>query len=145
MERTAAVAVALSLVSFPFLLPHVIEDFQWGIADRLGVPAGLLASWVGFGLAAQVLGVALAAQGRAAGLAIIAIAGSVWTLGALWDHGLALLLFRLGFRGHMLSAIWALGLILTQALAAAVALIALPAMLRSERHARPRAASPPPD
>jgi hypothetical protein len=140
MDRAAAMAVALSLASFPFLLPHVVEDFEWGIARRIGLPPGILAALLGFGLAAQVLGVALAAQGRAAGLGIIATAGAVWTFGGLWDHGLPLLLFGLGFRGHLLSALWALGLIVTQALAAASALAGLRAMLRSQRHGRPPAA-----
>ena len=134
MDRAAALAVALPLASLPFLLPHVLEDFRWGIADRVGMPADVLAALVGFALAAQMLGAALAAQGRTVGLAVVAATATVWTAGGLWDHGLPLALFGLGFRGRALSAVWALGLIATQAAAAACALGALRAVLRSGRH-----------
>ena len=125
MQRPAALAVALSIVSFPFLLPHVVEDFHWGIADRIGVPRDALAALVGLGLAAQVLGVALAAQERRTGLTLIALAGAVWTVGAVWDHGMAVVVFGFGFRGRVMSAVWVMGLTLTQALASATALVAL--------------------
>lgn len=134
MDRAAALAVALPLASLPFLLPHVLEDFRWGIAERVGLPADVFASLVGFWLAAELLGAALAAQGRALGLATVAVTAAVWTAGGLWDHGLPLAVFGLGFRGRPLSAVWALGLIVTQAAAAVCALIALRAVLRSGAH-----------
>ena len=123
VTRPAALAVALSLVSFPFLLPHVLEDFHSGIAGRVGLPGDVGAALLGLGLAVQIFGLILAGQRRRAGLALIALAGAVWTLSALWDHGIALLVF--GFRGRPLSAIWVLCLMLTQALACAFALVAL--------------------
>lgn len=125
MDRAAALAVAFSLASFPFLLPHVVEDFHWGIADRLGLPMDVMAAALGIGLVAQVLGLVLAGRGERTGLGVVAAAGVVWTLGALWDHGLPLFLFGLGFRGRALSALWVAGLIVTQASAAASALAAL--------------------
>ena len=134
MGRAEALAIALPLASLPFLLPHVIEDFRWGIAERVGLPADVLAALVGFAIAAQMLGAALAAQGRALGLAVIAATGAVWTAGGVYDHGLPLAVFGLGFRGRALSAVWALGLIGTQAAAAVCALIALRAVLRSGAH-----------
>ena len=79
MERAPALAVAFTLASLPFLLPHVIEDFHLGIAGRVGLPADVGASFLGFGLAAQLLGLVLTAQGRRAGLAILAVASTVWT------------------------------------------------------------------
>jgi len=121
----AALAVAWSVASFPFLLPHVVEDFGWGIADRAGLTADVGAALLGLGLAVQILGLILSGQGKRGGLVVVAVAGAVWTLGALWEHGMALLLFGFGFRGRPLSAIWALGLLLTQALACAFAVAAL--------------------
>lgn len=117
--------MALSLASFPFLLPHVLEDFRGGIAERVGLPADVGAALLGAGLVVQGLGLVLAGQGRRAGLALIAGAGAVWTAGALWEHGMALLVFGLGFRGRALSALWVLGLVVTQALAAVSALVAM--------------------
>lgn len=42
MEHRGAPAIALSLLSLPFLLPHVLEDFRLGIAERasLSTPVG---------------------------------------------------------------------------------------------------------
>jgi hypothetical protein len=125
VQRAAALAVAFSVASFPFLLPHVVEDFHWGIGERAGLPADVMAALLGVGLLLQVLGLVLAGRGDRAGLGIVAAAGALWTLGALWDHGLPLLLFGLGFRGRALSALWVTGLIVTQALAAGSALAAL--------------------
>jgi hypothetical protein len=121
VERAPALAVAFTLVSLPFLLPHVIEDFHLGIAGRVGLPADVGASFLGFGLAAQLLGLVLTAQGRRAGLVILAVASTVWTIGAVWEHGLPLLVQGLDFRGRALSALWAAGLLVTQAVAAACA------------------------
>ena len=125
MERAPALAVAFTLASLPFLLPHVIEDFHLGIAARVGLPADVGASLLGFGLAAQLLGLVLVARGRWAGLAILAVASTVWTIGAVWEHGRPLLVEGLDFRGRALSALWAAGLLVTQALAAASAWVGL--------------------
>ena len=141
MQRPAALAVALSIVSFPFLLPHVVEDFHWGIADRIGVPPDALAALVGLVLATQVFGVALAARERRTGLTLIALTGAVWTVGAIWDHGMAVLVFGFGFRGRPMSTVWVMGLTLTQALASATALVALvrgPSGSRAPRPPWPR-------
>lgn len=81
MSRSAASAIALSLLSLPFLLPHVIEDFQLGIARRVGLGPGPGAAVQGAGLAAQMLGLVLIARGRRAGLAVTGMAGAVWTAG----------------------------------------------------------------
>ena len=125
MTRLAAAATALSLASLPFLLPHVIEDFERGIAQRGGLSAGVGAALLGAGLAVQWLGLVLAGHGRGAGLVVTAVAGAVWTAGALWDHGPELSARGLAFRGSALSALWAAGLIVTQALACLLALLAL--------------------
>jgi hypothetical protein len=118
-------AIALSLASLPFLLPHVLEDFERGIAQRAGLSPGVGAALLGAGLAAQGLGLVLAGRGRRAGLVVTAAAGAVWTLGALWDHDPELFARGLGFRDSARSALWVLGLILTQGGAALSAVLAL--------------------
>jgi hypothetical protein len=125
VERTPALAVAFTLVSLPFLLPHVVEDFHLGIAARVGLSADVGASLLGFGLAVQLLGLVLTADGRRAGLWIVAVASTVWTVGGVWEHGLPLVIDGLDFRGRALSALWAAGLLATQAVAAACAWVGL--------------------
>ena len=123
--RCAALAIAVSLGSLPFLLPHVLEDFDRGIAARVGLPPGIGAALLGAGLGVQLLGLVLVGRGHRAGLIVTALAGAVWTAGALWDHGPELVAKGLGFRGSALSALWAVGLMVTQSLAALLALAAL--------------------
>lgn len=118
-------AVALSLGSLPFVLPHVLEDFAHGIAQRAGLSPGPGAALLGAGLALQMLGLVLAGSGRRIGLAATALAGAVWTAGAFWEHGGDLWTQGLGFRGSLLSALWLVGLILTQGLACLLAFAAL--------------------
>jgi len=123
--RCAALAIALSLGSLPFLLPHVLEDFERGIAARVGLPPGIGAALLGAGIGVQFLGLVLAGRGHRGGLIVTALAGAVWTAGALWDHGPELVRSGLGFRGGAFSALWAVGLVVTQSLAALLALAAL--------------------
>ena len=125
LSRWAAGAIALSLGSLPFLLPHVVEDFERGIAQRAGLAPGAGAALLGAGLGVQFLALVLAGRGRRGGLIVVAVAGAVWTVGALWDHGPELLQRGPRFRGSALSALWVGGLIVTQALAALLALCAL--------------------
>jgi hypothetical protein len=124
-RRFGAGAIALSLGSLPFVLPHVLEDFAHGVAQRAGLSPGPGAALLGAWLALQMLGLVLAASGRQIGLAATALVGAVWTAGALWEHGGDLWTQGLGFRGSPLSALWLVGLILTQGLACLLALAAL--------------------
>ena len=125
LSRCAAGAIALSLGSLPFLLPHVLEDLESGIAQRVGLAPGVAAALLGAGLGVQFLALVLAGRGRRGGLIVIALAGAVWMVGALWDHGPELLARGPRFRGSLLSALWVGGLIVTQGLAALLALFAL--------------------
>jgi len=111
--RCAAGAIALSLGSLPFLLPHVLEDFERGIAQRAGLAPGVGAALLGAGLGVQFLALVLAGRGRRGGLILVALAGA------------ELLARGPRFRGSALSALWVGGLIVTQALAALLALCAL--------------------
>ena len=125
MNRYAAAAIALSLAGLPFLLPHVLEDFERGIGQRVGLSPGVGAALLGVGLAVQCLGLVLAGRRRDTGLVITAVAGGVWTAGALWDHGPELFSRGLAFRGSVFSALWVLGLMVTQGLACVLALLSL--------------------
>ena len=133
MSPWATAAIALSLGSLPFLLPHVLEDFAGGIAQRVGLSSGVGAALLGAGLAVQMLGLVLAGRGRRVGLIVTLVAGAVWTAGAVWDHGPELARTGLGFRGSALSALWVIGLTLGQALAALFALAGLISRTSAER------------
>lgn len=125
MEHRGAPAIALSLLSLPFLLPHVIEDFRLGIAERASLSTPVGAALLGAFLAVQMLGLIGAGHGRRAGFVVTALAGTLWTAGSLWEHGPEFLARGLHFRGSPLSALWVAGLTLGQAASAAVALAAL--------------------
>lgn len=105
--------IAVSLASLPFILPHVVEDFAEGIAERVGLSTGVGALLLGGFLALQSLGLVLVGQGRRAGLVVTFLVGLVWVAGALVDHGLAVLAG--GFREGAASVLWVVGLIVTQA------------------------------
>jgi len=118
-ERLRAWTIAVSLASLPFILPHVIEDFAGGIAQRVGLSPGVGAFLLGGFLALQSLGLVFVGQGRRAGFALTCGVGLVWVMGALADHGPALLAG--GFRAGVTSVLWVVGLIVTQATCAALA------------------------
>lgn len=119
-ERLRAWTIAVSLASLPFILPHVIEDFAEGIAQRVGLSTGAGAFLLGGFLALQCLGLVLLGQGRRAGFVLTFWIGVIWVVGALADHGPAL---PAGgrFRTGAASVLWVVGLIVTQATCAALA------------------------
>lgn len=118
-ERLRAWTITVSLASLPFILPHVIEDFSEGIAQRVGLSTGVGALLLGGFLALQCLGLVLLGQGRRAGFVLTFWVGVIWVVGALADHGPALLAGR--FRTGAASVLWVVGLIITQATCAALA------------------------
>lgn len=110
---------AISLVSLVFTVPHVLEDFEAGIAASVGLSSPALACLLGAFLAFQSLGLVRLGQGRQAGWALTLGVGIIWVAGAVIEHARALLAG--GFRGGALSIVWVAGLILTQAMAAILA------------------------
>ena len=112
-ERLRAWTISVSLASLLFILPHVVEDFAEGIAQRVGLSTGVGAFLLGGFLALQSLGLVLVGQGRREGFMITFWVGLVWVTGALVDHGSALLAG--GFRAGPSSVLWVVGLIVTQA------------------------------
>lgn len=111
--------IGLSLLSLPFILPHVIEDFAEEITRRVGLSTAGGAFLLGGYLALQSLGLALVALGRRAGFVLTFWIGLIWVAGALVDHGPALLAG--GFRSGVLSVLWVVGLVVTQAASALLA------------------------
>jgi hypothetical protein len=127
-EHLAVVTVAVSLAGLPFIVPHVVEDFALGIAQRVGLSTGSLAFLVGGYLALQSFGLILLARGHRAGWIVTFWIALIWLAGAVVDHGPALLAGP--FREGASSVTWALGLMATQA---AVAVLAAVGWLRGGR------------
>lgn len=105
--------ILVSLSSLPFIVPHVLEDFAEGIAQRVGLSTGVGAFLLGGFLALQSLGLVLVGQGRRAGFVVTLWVGVIWVAGAVLDHGPPLLTGR--FREGPTSVLWVVGLIVTQA------------------------------
>ena len=116
----AGLTIAVSLASLPFIVPHVLEDFSLGIDGRVGLSTGAGAFLLGGWLAAQSLGLVLIAAARRGGWLLTFVVGLVWAVVAVADHGPAILAG--GFREGATSVLWAVGLIVTQATSAALAL-----------------------
>ena len=118
MTRREA-TIFVSLAGLPFIVPHVVEDFAEGIAERVGLATGAAAFLLGGYLALQVLGLVGVGQGWRAGWVITFWASATWTVVAVVDHGPAV--FAGGFRSGALSVLWVLGLALSQGTTAALA------------------------
>ena len=114
-----AATIGISLAGLPFIVPHVVEDFAEGIAERVGLSTSAGAFLLGGYLALQVWGLVLVGQGRRSGWIITFCVSLVWTLGAVADHGPAI--WAGGFRSGAVSVLWVAGLVLTQSTAAALA------------------------
>ena len=111
--------IALSLLSLPFILPHVVQDFAEELTRHVGRSPWGGAFLLGVYLAFQSLGLVLIASGKRAGFGLTFWIGLVWVAGALLIHGPGV--WSGGFRGGRLSLVWAVGLVLTQSLTAALA------------------------
>ncbi len=108
-----AATIAVSLVSLPFILPHILEDFTDGIAQRVGLSTGAGGFLLGGFLALQSAGLILLARGRRHGFTVTFMVGLAWVTGALVEHGAALLSGH--FRAGVTSIVWVAGLLLAQA------------------------------
>src|SRR5260370_22984963 len=96
--------IAASLAGLPFIVPHVVEDFGEGIAERVGLATPAAAFLLGLYLAGQMLGLVWVGRRRRAGRVVTFWASAIWTVVAVRDHrppGLAR-----GFRGGAPSLVW---------------------------------------
>ena len=112
VERLRGWTIALSLASLPFILAHAVEDFDEGIAQRVGLSTSVGAFLLGGYLAGQCLGLVLVGRGRPAGFRLTVWIGLIWLAGALFEHGRVLLAGH--FRTGAASVLWIGGLLLTQ-------------------------------
>jgi hypothetical protein len=119
MSARQRAVIAASLVSIVFAVPHVVEDFEEGLAARVGLTTPALACLLGVFLAVQVLGLIFVAAGRRSGWAITVAVGVIWVVGAFIEHGRALAAGS--FRSGAPSVVWVLGLVFAQAAAAIIA------------------------
>jgi hypothetical protein len=117
--RLQTATIAISLASLPFIVPHVVEDFAEGIAQRVGLSTGVGAFLLGGWLALQSLGLVLLARDRRTGWIITFWVGLVWAVVAAVDHGPPIVTGP--FRTGLPSVVWVLGLVVTQAAASALA------------------------
>ena len=76
----------ISGATYVFSVPHSIEDLAHGIAGRFGLTTMEAALGLGLVFGLQALLTALAANWRLAALAL-ALLGTFWFAGALFDHG----------------------------------------------------------
>ena len=109
-ERVGAVTITVSLASLPFIVPHVVEDFDHGIAGRDGLSTGVGAFLLGGFLGLQSLGLVHLARGRRGGFLLTLLVAAIWVVGALIEHGPDLV----GPAHGATSRLWVVGLLLTQ-------------------------------
>lgn len=76
----------LSVLSFIFTIPHVLEDFEYGVPESFGVHPSVASFLVGIMLAVQVIGIIGISRETRWGLFITLFIAMVWFLGAILDH-----------------------------------------------------------
>jgi hypothetical protein len=107
-----------SSVTFLFTIPHSIEDFTNGIAQRFGLSVLPAAVGLGIALAAQVWATAALDWRPALARWLLLLLGVVWVTGALADHVPDLL--NATWRSGIPSKTLVVGIILSQALVVAL-------------------------
>ena len=76
----------ISLLGFWVTIPHVAEDFVYGVPQKYGVSLSQAGILLAAGYFVQIVGILLLSQGRRAGLFLSTLIGAIWLAGALWDH-----------------------------------------------------------
>ena len=94
--------LVLSILSFCITIPHVIEDFRYGVPESFGVDPSIAGLLVGMGLAIQVAGIIGVIQGTRWGFVMTLFVAAGWVLGAVFDH-LPDILSREPYRQGLLS------------------------------------------
>lgn len=104
----------VSSITFLFTIPHSIEDFTNGIAQRFGLTVLTAAVGLGVAFAAQVWATAALDWRPAMARWLLLAIGLVWVVGALADHVPDLL--SATWRTGVPSKALVVGIILSQAL-----------------------------
>lgn len=108
-----------SSVTFLFTIPHSIEDFTNGIAQRFGLAVLTAAVGLGIAFAAQVWATAALDWRPTLARWLLLLIGVFWVVGALADHVPDLL--NATWRSGLPSKALVVGIILSQALVVALA------------------------
>jgi hypothetical protein len=108
----------VSSVTFLFTIPHSIEDFTNGIAQRFGLSLLTAAVGLGIALAAQVGATAALDWRPTLARWLLLLIGLVWVIGAIADHVPDLL--TASWRSGAPSKALVVGIILSQALVVAL-------------------------
>jgi len=103
----------VSSVTFLFTIPHSIEDFTNGIAQRFGLSVLVAAVALGIAFAAQVWATAALEWRPVTSRWLLLVIGIFWVVGALADHVPDLL--NATWRSGVPSKILVVGIILSQA------------------------------
>ena len=85
-NRLIKLLLILSVLSFMVTVPHVIEDFHYGVPESFGVNPSIAGLLVGLGFAVQVAGIIGITRRAKWGLIITLLVAAVWVLGAILDH-----------------------------------------------------------
>lgn len=108
----------LSSVTFLFTIPHSIEDFTYGIAQRFGLSVLVAAVSLGIAFAVQVWATAALDWRPTLARSLLLLVGLSWVIGALADHVPDLL--NATWRAGAASKALVVGIILSQALVVAL-------------------------
>lgn len=103
-------ALWISLLGVWVTVPHVAEDFVFGVPQKYGVSLTLAGILLAAGYFLQIFGIILLAKGKRTGLLSSLLVGLLWLAGALWDH-LPDLLKADPYREGLISKLWIAGII----------------------------------
>lgn len=108
----------ISIVGVFVTIPHVAEDFVYGVPQKYGVSLTAAGVLVSAGYFVQMLGMMFLSKGKKAGLYLSFLIGSTGLAGALWDH-LSDLMKGGHYREGPISKVWVAGIIVWSGLLAA--------------------------
>ncbi len=112
------------LIGFLITVPHIAEDFVYGVPQKYGVSLTLAGIFVACGYFVQALGMILLSQGRRGGLFVSLLIGLGWLAGAVWDHSRDLINAS-HYREGAISKFWIAGIVVWGGCLAASSLSAL--------------------
>lgn len=103
-------ALWISLFGLLVTIPHVVEDFVYGVPQKYGLDIGTAGALLAAGYFLQTYAVVLLSERKKGGLFFTFLIGVLWLAGAVWDHLPDLL--RMGhYREGMISKVWIVGII----------------------------------